>query len=254
VAAPQPTSAAPQPISAAPMRPVAPAVPAAQPVLVKPAASGNRPIAVPRTQRDAEGRSVTPLPLPQRRAVGQVLWPDPAGPGGTEAAAAAATGERFYDELRGGLLDHDTGVFDSSVEDGIDVNIELLFGPSAFLGAIGSPRPHIGASINTSNDTSQAYFGVTWDWMMFDQSDGSADGLFFEASVGGALHDGETDDNDSDSRNLGCRIVPRGALAFGYAWDAHYRVMLGIDYITDAGICGGEDGLANVGLRVGYKF
>src|SRR5690606_8870475 len=78
---------------------------------------------------------------------------------------SAATGgdpvRGYLSEVRGGGLAHDVGVFGRSEEDGVDVNVELLFVSPDFLKPIWAPRPHIGASVSTSGETSQAYFGLT---------------------------------------------------------------------------------------------
>src|SRR5438105_9400087 len=72
----------------------------------------------------------------------------------------------FIDELKVGALSHDVGFLGHHVETGADVNVELLFSPPAILDIIGSPRPHIGADINTSGKTSDGYFGLTWGIML----------------------------------------------------------------------------------------
>src|SRR3546814_17393937 len=90
---------------------------------------------------------------------------------GIAGTGFAATGRDsvpgFLSEVRLGGLAHDVGVFGRSEEDGFDVNAELLFVYPEFLKVIWSPRPHIGTSVNTSGDTSQAYFGLTWGWDVF---------------------------------------------------------------------------------------
>ena len=58
---------------------------------------------------------------------------------------------------------------------------------------IGSPRPHIGADINTSGNTSDGYFGLTWGIMLIQNLFGAGDGIFVNGSLGGAVHDGAPD-------------------------------------------------------------
>src|SRR3546814_2695847 len=76
-----------------------------------------------------------------------------------------------------------------------------------------SPRPHIGTSVNTSGDTSQAYFGLTWGWDVFGP-------LFLEASLGGAVHNGETTSDEPGVKELGCSIPFRESISVGYRFNA----------------------------------
>ena len=58
--------------------------------------------------------------------------------------------DQSVDELKVGGLAHDVGFLGHHVESGADVNVELLFTSPDLLRYIGSPRPHIGADINTA--------------------------------------------------------------------------------------------------------
>src|SRR5580704_13980789 len=78
------------------------------------------------------------------------------------APGAAKAQVPFVDEFKIGVLAHDVGFLTHHVETGADVNIEALFTPPDLLRVIGSPRPHLGADINTSGNTSDGYFGLTW--------------------------------------------------------------------------------------------
>jgi lipid A 3-O-deacylase len=99
--------------------------------------------------------------------------------------AAPAGAQGLVDEMRAGVLAHDVGVFGSNLEEGPDLNLELRFVSPDFLGAIWSPRPHLGLTGNLAGDTSQAYFGLTWSFMLW-RTDG-ADGLFLDARLGVGL-------------------------------------------------------------------
>ena len=70
----------------------------------------------------------------------------------------------YLSEIRGGILVHDEGLFSRNKEDGIDTNFEVLFKSPSILDAVYSPRPHLGATLNSAGNTSQAYLGLTWDW------------------------------------------------------------------------------------------
>ena len=64
----------------------------------------------------------------------------------------------FITEVKTGIVQHDAGVFGRQKEEGLDSTFEFLFRPINYnLFWLGKPRPHLGATINMSGDTSQAY-------------------------------------------------------------------------------------------------
>lgn len=150
-------------------------------------------------------------------------------------------------EIRLGVSAHDIGLLGSDKEDGLDVNGEVLFEPPAFLRPAGSPRPHVGMSVNTSGDTSQVYAGLTWAVEPDER-------WFAEFSFGTAVHDGELHDNGHGDKALGSRVLFRGALAVGYRLDRHASVSLVFDHESNAGLADDNEGLNNLGLRWGYRF
>jgi len=150
-------------------------------------------------------------------------------------------------EVRVGALVHDQGPFTSNEEDGYDGNLELLFVSPHFLEAIWSPRPHLGVSVNSDGDTSQAYFGLTWEWSF-------AGSWFAGFSFGGAVHDGETTTNKTDRKELGCHLLFRESVEGGYRFGGRHSVSLFLDHISNAKLCDANEGLENWGLRYGYSF
>ena len=99
-------------------------------------------------------------------------------------------------EARIGVLVHDEGPFSRNKESGFDSNIEFLFISPDFLKPIWSPRPHVGATINSAGNTSQGYFGATWEWDFWRD-------FFFDFSLGGVLHTGEKETSDPAKKSLG---------------------------------------------------
>ena len=150
-------------------------------------------------------------------------------------------------ELRVGFLKHDAGLFGSSLEDGVDANLEVLFASPNLLNAIGSPRPMVGISIHSEGETSQAYLGLDWQWQF-------QHGLFADLGLGAAFHNGETDSGDPNRKALGCSLLIKGAATLGYRFDRHHSLMLYLDHVSNAGLCDPNDGLDSVGLRYGYRF
>ncbi len=150
-------------------------------------------------------------------------------------------------EFRGGILAHDRGPFTNNEEGGADINLEVLFRSPDFLGSIGSPRPHLGFSVNTSGDTDQFYAGLTWEWQFWRR-------LFAGFSLGGAIHDGETETSRTDQKELGCRVLFRGSLELGYRLTRRHGISLFYDQISNLDICDHNEGLETAGLRYGYRF
>jgi len=150
-------------------------------------------------------------------------------------------------ELRGGALAHDLESNDN--EGGWDVNAEALLhrlGPRTGdpLDILLSPRPHVGVQINTSGDTNLGYFGLTWDaWL--------TDTIFVEASFGGAVHDGPTD-NSNDS--FGCTANFRESAAVGVAVSESWNLLAIVSHMSNAGLCDQNQGLTSAGVQLGYRW
>ena len=104
------------------------------------------------------------------------------------AVLPAAPGQAaLVDEIRVGLLYHDPGGWGgSAIEEGFDLNGELIFSPALDL-LSGVLRPNLGFSLNSEGDTSKIYGGAVWEYRW-------PRGLFFYLALGLAAHNVETDD------------------------------------------------------------
>ena len=160
---------------------------------------------------------------------------------------ARAGGWFGLSEIRTGVLAHDQGAFSSHKESGADINFELLFTSPDFLKRIWSPRPHIGFNANSAGDTSQAYLGLSWQWDFWRN-------WFAGFSFGGAVHNGKTETADLKRKELGCRVLFRESIEFGYRLTSTHGVSLFADHISNAKLCKNNEGLENFGLRYGYRF
>lgn len=163
----------------------------------------------------------------------------------------------FIDEFKVGALSHDVGFLGHHVETGADVNLELLFTPPDFLALIGSPRPHIGADINTAGKTSDGYFGLTWGIMLLQSLFQPGDGVFANGSLGGAVHDGDplTGAQQPPGRKLlGSRILFRESAELGYAFNPRINVSAFLDHISNANLAPRNAGITSAGARLGFKF
>lgn len=165
------------------------------------------------------------------------------------AYAPPLTARPLISEIRGGLFAHGPG----SREDGsVDINAEVLFSkPMTFADPLLSfliPRIHIGTTINTAGDTSQAYAGFTWSYDLTTK-------VFIEGSVGAAFHNGKTGRLvQPDRLSLGCSPLIRGTGSLGYRISENWTVMAIVEHISNGNTCHANQGLTNYGVRVGYVF
>ena len=150
------------------------------------------------------------------------------------APLPAAAQFNVVDEVKLGALGHDLGFLGHHLEKGVDVNLEMLFTPPDILSVIGSPRPHIGADINTSGNTS--------------------DGVFINGSLGGAVHDGYIDSGPANRKLLGSRVLFRESAELGYQLTPTINVSVLLDHISNANLAPRNAGITSAGARVGFKF
>jgi len=113
------------------------------------------------------------------------------------------------------------------------------------------PRPHVGGSVNAGGDTSFAYAGLTWTYDLTSW-------LFVEGSVGGALHNGNTQSNlvnvGPNESALGCSPLFRESGSVGVRLSTNWSMMATVERLSNAGICAQNQGLTNFGARLGYSF
>jgi lipid A 3-O-deacylase len=172
------------------------------------------------------------------------------------AAAGASAQTKLVDELRLGAFRHDAGVFGTHKEAGVDLNGELRFVSPDILKAIWAPRPHVGVSVNTIGNTSQAYAGLTWTFTLAHGLFGANDRLFLDASLGGAVHDGNLNNSPDDQKHkeLGSRVLFRESLELGWAFIPGQSISIFLDHVSNANLSSSNEGLDNLGLRYGIKF
>jgi hypothetical protein len=179
------------------------------------------------------------------------------------ATAPAAVPEPFISEVRGGLLYHEDSrlrrlLFNQSKlrEDGIfDVHGEVLFRrlplqfDNAILQFIFTPRVHVSTSINIGNGTSQASVGLAWDYYLTKR-------IFFEFTFGLAFHNGYTGTGipPDNLRSLGCNPLSRQSFWLGFDITERWRILAGIEHLDNFDLCHSNQGLSNLGVRVGYRF
>lgn len=158
-------------------------------------------------------------------------------------ASSASAG---VNEVRGGFYAHDIAG-PAHEDDAVNINGEILFDSPDFLSWAFSPRPRLGATLNTNGDTSLAYLDLGWTIDLTDT-------LFLDFSVGGAVHDGELDSAARDENSYGCRANFHESISLGYRMSSAWSVMVTAEHMSNAWLCEPNDGITNVGARVAYSF
>jgi lipid A 3-O-deacylase len=144
-----------------------------------------------------------------------------------------------------GVIAHDRGFASDHHEDGIDLNLEMQFVP---LDLPGSPRPHLGATLNFQGDTSMVYAGL--GFRVRDTSRWFAD-LYLSA----ALHDGPLHKDPVGCQlysdcGYGIRVMPRIGVEIAYRISPVASLSLLYDHMSHKWIIGGEnEGLDHIGVR-----
>ncbi len=151
-------------------------------------------------------------------------------------------------ELRGGVLAHDVPDLWAgfSLEGGVDINAELLFGRGlAVLG--GTLRPALGVSVNTEGFTSRAYLDARWE-VQFES------GIFLGLGLGAAVHDGLTGPTEPDRKALGSRVLFHVPIEIGLRLDARNSVSVYFEHVSNWDLAAYNEGLDAIGVRYGYRF
>lgn len=164
----------------------------------------------------------------------------------------------IVDEIRLGVSAHDVDYtlfpkpWDLKLNQIEDITFDVLF-TSPDLDAfrwIGSPRPDLGVTINTDGQDSLAHFSLTWQFPIFDTP------LYVEGAFGGAIHNGYLTNSPDPSRysNFGCRINFYERYGVGAHVSDTMTATLTYEHTSNNGWCEMNQGLSNLGVRLGWKF
>ncbi|SOB59011.1 Lipid A 3-O-deacylase-related protein [Pseudodesulfovibrio profundus] len=161
---------------------------------------------------------------------------------------SASAGEpAFISEVRGGVYSHDIDFWSFKREQGVDVNGEILFVSPEVLSVLFAPRPHVGATLNTAGDTSHVYAGLTWEYDMTPD-------FFVDLNLGGSAHNGKLDTDDNDRKSFGSSLLFRVGGAVGYRLTSNWNISLQYEHMSNAYIADPNEGMDNLGVRLGYCF
>ena len=185
---------------------------------------------------------------------------------GAGAAPAMAQGGQFgqgrlVEEIRFGVMNHDINPTGGpGKEDGVDYQLEIIFGAPDVFRYILSPRPYIQYSLNSAGDTDFWSFGLGWQQSF-------ADRFYGELAGGLANHDGvrnlPPDPGDptrlrlDDERIIfGSRWLFRGSAALGFQVTPRIDVAIVYEHLSHGQVFGDgkNEALDTAGLRAGFKF
>ncbi len=134
-----------------------------------------------------------------------------------------------------------------------DANIEWLM-PALDLGSFASSNglslhPQIGADVNLQGKTSAAFAGLAGVVTL-------PGGLFVEADLGGSINNGYASNPPAGSNRseLGCTALFREAFVIGLPLSDRLSLMATAEHMSNANLCQPNNGITNVGLKLGYSF
>jgi hypothetical protein len=159
-------------------------------------------------------------------------------------ASPASAGELF-----GGVYVHDVdlGLTKSNIEEGGAVLLGWRGEKIGFLKAIGGPRPHAYASVNTSGNTHFASAGISWK---------IGKTVYLRPGVGLAVHSGPGQVVPGDDRiDFGSRFLFAPELGLGARISDSMSIEASWVHLSHAQLFGRQNpGLDNVGIRFNYRF
>lgn len=149
-----------------------------------------------------------------------------------------------------GVFGHDQGPASDHNEHGIDLNLEVQLVPLDFWG---TPRPHLGATLNFIGDTSVVYAGLTFP--VYRRSNWLLDGFIGAVAHNGPLHKGREGCLQNSDCGYGVRVMPRLGLELGYRLNDKSAISLFYDHMSHNWIIDAEnEGLEHAGLRYLFSF
>lgn len=155
-------------------------------------------------------------------------------------------------EIRIGVLQHDTPIGQDRIESGTDLNFEWIgrvypLPESVQLYPGFGIRPIIGYSGNFGGArTEEVYAAMGFDLLPSDTYE-------LRISLGVAAHDGQLDRNDPDRLALGQRILLYASFEAGFWWHNN-GLFIFFQHSSNGPMGGPNDGINNLGVRYGYRF
>jgi lipid A 3-O-deacylase len=175
----------------------------------------------------------------------------------TVLPGTARADDGIFDEVRLGVYEHDASLLGHQKETGADIGAEVLLASPPPLAVIGGPRPTFGALVNTAGETDQIYGGMTWTWNFVHDVLREGDGFYVEGVLGGGWNDGKISATPAEAqvrKSLGSNVLFREDVDLGYRITPHWAVAVSYNHISNADLATRNEGLNDIGVRVGLKF
>lgn len=163
-------------------------------------------------------------------------------------ACLAAPTAASADEIFGGVYAHDVNlVTKSGIENGTDFELGWRGERIGFLRALGSPSPHVFASVNSAGDTNFAAAGVSWK---------IGKQVYLRPGIGIAVHDGPDHyDLTGERIYFGSRILFEPELGIGFQASDRLSVEASWVHLSHATLFSSQNpGLDTMGVRLNYRF
>ena len=151
--------------------------------------------------------------------------------------------------IRLGVLAHDVGGLwsRSRAEGGVDLNAEIVFKKPSLKLFQGVILPNLGVSVNSQGDTSRAYGGLLWEFLL-------GSGFFVNSGVGLAVHNGQLESDDPNHKQLGSRALFRIPIEIGFTILERHRLSVMFDHMSNAYLANPNEGMDSIGVRYGFQF
>lgn len=162
-----------------------------------------------------------------------------------------------------GVMQHNICVINcknADKEDGPNVEFQVNFDSPDFLNWAASPEPYVMASVNTAGETSFGGFGLEWRWQF-------AEHWALQPGLGYVVHDGELENPYPDGSpaaaqfaaehvQFGSRDLFRTSLGLTYDFEGPWETQVLYEHLSHGQILGSgrNQGIDNIGIRVGYQF
>jgi lipid A 3-O-deacylase len=163
----------------------------------------------------------------------------------------------FIYELKFGLLGHDQNTLLNQHRRekhiGLDFNADVTFAAAYHVPYFGGViRPAMGGTLSAIG-TNLAYVDARY------RIDGPFSyylprEVFVMVGLGGAFHNGNEKFEASDRKAFGSRVLFHVPVEIGWQFNHHHSIALYYEHIGNAGLAAVNEGMANLGVRWGYRF
>jgi hypothetical protein len=171
---------------------------------------------------------------------------------------ASAQAQSFFDEVRVGAYQHDSGLIGTHKEKGADFAVEFLSRPVTALWIIGTPRFVFGGALNSAGQTDQIYLGIDKQLDIVKSVFTPRDAFYIEGTIGGVWHSGKQDVRgtplETRWKSHGSAFLFRPGLALGYRINETWSIAASLNHISNANLSKPNEGSNDIGVLIGMKL